>query len=105
MERARTEWLASLGFALPSFMREHAVLFVVHRAEIDFRRPARLGDVLDATVETLDRGAARLVLRQLVSRDGETLSEARVTLACVDSEGRKPRRMPAALIAALENTK
>ena len=39
MERARTEWLASLGFDLAAFEREHGVVFVVHRVEIDYRLP------------------------------------------------------------------
>ena len=44
MERARTEWLAALGFPLAAFEREHGIAFVVHRAEIDFLAPARLND-------------------------------------------------------------
>ena len=36
MERARTEWLAALGFPLPAFERDHGMVFVVHRCEIDF---------------------------------------------------------------------
>ncbi len=44
MERARTEWLEALGFPLAAFEREHGVVFVVHRCEIDFLQPARLND-------------------------------------------------------------
>ena len=36
MERARTEWLAALGFPLAEFERAHGVVFVVHRCEIDY---------------------------------------------------------------------
>jgi hypothetical protein len=36
MERARTEWLSALGFPLAAFERDHGVVFVVHRCEIDF---------------------------------------------------------------------
>ena len=105
MERARTEWLAALGFPLAAFERAHGVVFVVHRVEIDFRLPARLNDTLAVTVEVLDRGAARLVLRQAVRRDGELLTDARVTLACVEAQALRPRRIPDALAASLENTK
>ena len=31
MERARTEWMAALGFPLPAFAQEHGVVFVVLR--------------------------------------------------------------------------
>ena len=102
MERARTEWLATLGFPLAAFEREHGVAFVVHRVEIDFVAPARLNDRLDVTVEPVDRGASRLVALQEVRRDGATLTRARVALACIDAARWKPARMPPPLLAALE---
>ena len=102
MERARTEWLAAKGFPLAAFEREHGVVFVVHRCEIDFRRPARLNDDLVVTVEALHRGASRLLARQEVRRGDEILTTARVTLACVDATRWRPVRIPAALAATLE---
>ncbi len=84
MERARTEWLESLGFPLAAFERDHGVAFVVHRAEIDFRQPARLNDRLDVTVEALDRGACRLVARPAGLRAATPIAAARMTLACLD---------------------
>jgi acyl-CoA thioester hydrolase len=103
MERARTEWLAAIGFPLAAFEREHGVVFIVHRCEIDFRQPARLNDTLAVSVEVEQRGAVRLVARQEVSRDGLLLTEARVTLACVDSTRWRPARIPAPLAQRLEN--
>ena len=50
MERARTEWLESLGFPLAAFEREHRVAFAVHKAEIEFLKPARLDDRLAVSV-------------------------------------------------------
>ena len=105
MERARTEWLAALGFPLVDVERDEGATFVVHHVTIDFLRPARLNDALVATVEVLDRGASRLALRQVVRRGDEVLTRATVRLACVEREGLRPRRMPAALAAVLENTK
>ena len=123
MERARTEWLASLGFPLAAFESEHGVAFVVHRAEIDFLAPARLNDRLDVTVEPLLRGVsprerpngelqrsaehgrssmARLVATQQVLRGPVALTQARVVLACVDTTRWKPARIPKPLQHALE---
>jgi acyl-CoA thioester hydrolase len=103
MERARTEWLGSLGFPLADVERDHGATFVVHHVTIDFLRPARLNDVLQATVEVLDRGASRLELRQIVRRGEDILTRATVRLACVELASMRPRRMPAPLAAALEN--
>jgi acyl-CoA thioester hydrolase len=102
MERARTEWLAALGFPLAEFEREHGVAFVVHRVEIDFILPARLNDALDVTVEPTERGASRFVATQEVRRGPVALTKARVALACVDTARWKPVRLPTPLIQALE---
>jgi acyl-CoA thioester hydrolase len=103
MERARTEWLESLGFPLAPFERAHGVAFVVHRVEVDFLLPARLNDTLATTVEVLDRRAASLRLRQTVLRGDELLTRAQVALACVDAQALRPRRIPDPLATALEN--
>ena len=102
MERARTEWLAALGFPLAEFERQHGVVFVVHRCEIDFLQPARLNDALAVTVEVEHRGASRLVARQQVRRAEAVLTSARVTLACVDTERWRPVRIPAPLALCME---
>jgi len=101
MERARSEWLEALGFPVAAFEREHRVAFAVHRAEIDFLRPARLNDRIDVSVEARDRGACRLVVAQRVVRDGETLVDARIALACIDPLRFRPARIPAALARVL----
>lgn len=103
MERARTEWLAALGFPLSGFEREHGVVFVVHRCEIDFLSPARLNDALDVTVEGVHRGACRLVARQDVRRAETVCTSARVTLACLDAARWRPVRIPDPLAQKLEN--
>lgn len=103
MERARTEWLAAIGFPLAAFEREHGVVFIVHRCEIDFRQPARLNDTLAVSVEVEHCGASRLVARQEVRRDDLLLTEARVTLACVEAARWRPVRIPAPLAQRLEN--
>ena len=101
MERARTEWLESLGLPVAQFEREHGVTFAVHRAEIDFLAPARLNDRLQVSVEALDRGACRLVVAQRVTRDSAAIAAARISLACLDRIRFRPARIPAALTARI----
>jgi len=103
MERARTEWLEAGGHPLAAFEREHGVVFVVHRCEIDYRRPARLNDRLEVTVEVEDVGGSRFIAAQRVERGGEVLTAARVTLACVDTVRWRPVRIPASLLQRLES--
>ncbi len=102
MERARTEWLAALGFPLAAFEREHGMVFVVHRCEIDYHLPARLNDALDVSVEPAKIGASTLKARQQVRRGDDVLTSALVTLACLDAVRWRPVRMPSALTNTLE---
>lgn len=104
MERARTEWLEALGFPLAAFEREHGVVFVVHRCEIDFRQPARLNDALDVSVEPVRLGATTIKARQDVRRGTEVLTSAVVTLACLDAARWRPVRMPSLLATKLETS-
>ena len=101
MERARTEWLAARGVELPSFETEHGLAFVVHRVEIEYRLPARLGDRLDTALELIELGRARMVALQQVWRGASLLTEARVTLACVDRATFRLTRIPVDLIDRL----
>jgi acyl-CoA thioester hydrolase len=103
MERARTELLSALGFPLAQFELMHGVTFVVHRMEIEYQAPARLGDSLDATLELIELGRARMVALQQVWHGESLLTDARVTLACVDRATFRPARIPAPLHRRLED--
>lgn len=103
LERARTEWLSAIGFPLNVLEREHNALFVVHRLEIDYRQPARLGDVLAVTFALAERGRSRLIAAQDVLCGELLLVRARATLACLDRRTWRPARIPALLAARIND--
>jgi acyl-CoA thioester hydrolase len=100
-ERARTEWLRSLGIDHQRLAREDALQFVVRRAEIDFLRGARLDDELSITVECTERKRTYLMLRQRALRAEEPMADALVQVACVRRADFRPAPIPAALAARL----
>ena len=106
MERARTEWLRSMGFD-HYLVSEEPVFFVVRRAEVDYRQPARLDDDLLACAEVIKIGKASLHFRQRILRDGVEIASGLIEVACVDRHHLKPRALPPTLSAllthALEN--
>jgi acyl-CoA thioester hydrolase len=102
LERARTEWLASLGLTLTGLEREHGVVFVVHRLEIEYLQPARLYDPLEVTLDPIEIGKTRLVVIQDVLRDGLALVRSKVTLACLARTSWRPSRIPADAIERME---
>ncbi len=102
LERARTEWLASLGITLTGLEREHGVVFVVHRLEVEYRQPARLYDPLEVTLVPTEIGRSRLVAAQDVLRDGVPLVRSKVTLACLRRASWRPARIPANVVERME---
>ena len=104
LERARTEWLSALGIEVDALAREHGVAFVVHRLDVEYRRPARLGERLAVGVHLVGRGRSRLELTQDVRRDDVVLVHAAVSLACVEPARWRPARIPAFLLDRLPPT-
>ena len=104
-ERARTEWLRRLGIDQQRLADTAGLLFVVSTAEVRYLRPARLDDALLVGVDIGQRRGASLEFVQQVRRDDESaalLVEARVVVACVQAGSMRPRRLPDALLQALD---
>ncbi len=96
IERARTEWVRSLGLDQGRLRAEEGIVFAVRRLEADFLRPARFDDELCVTTGVAGVTGARVVLDQVVSRAGERLFRAEVTLVCLTEAG-AAARLPAEL--------
>lgn len=97
LERSRMDWLRSLGYPIRELELRHGVLFIVHAIGIDYLRPGRLEDELQVDLGLERLGGASLDLRQRVTRGGEVLVSAQVRLACVQTAGLRPARIPPAL--------
>jgi len=98
MERARTEWLRSLGFEQDRLARDEGVIFAVTEVDVKFRRPARFNDALTVTARIIERGRVSLRFAQAVYRENELLCEGRVQIASLDSARFSPRPLPEALL-------
>jgi acyl-CoA thioester hydrolase len=95
-EHARTEALREAGLPHGRLMAEHGVSFMVRRIILDYRRPAKLDDLLRIRTISEAQGGATLVLKQQFWRDDEKLVDLGVTLACVNLATGQPARIPAA---------
>jgi acyl-CoA thioester hydrolase len=110
-ERARTEALRDAGLAHADMHREHGVIFMVRRLDLEYFRPARLDDVLSIRTETLASTGATVTLRQSFflgeGQPGDPVAApvaivvARVQLACVKSATGGAARIPPRWRAAL----
>lgn len=95
-ERARTEYMRSLGYDKPAFPGE-GLMFVVSQANVSYRSPARLDESIRVTARIITMGAATLTFTQTVLRDATCLVTGEITLALVSREQGRPRRLPAAM--------
>jgi acyl-CoA thioester hydrolase len=106
LERARTEWLRSLGYSQQALAQEPGIVFAVANLTIEYRRPARLDDELSITCEPKGERAAAMRFVQRIYRRGSNademlLVEANVRVVCVDARTLRPKRLPDFLIDAL----
>jgi len=93
-ERARTEALREAMIPHAELVERFNLMFMVHRAEIDYLRPGRLDDTLVVETETMDVGGASVLLRQTVCGPNGVCAALRIKLACVRIGGNRPVRIP-----------
>ncbi|MDR6537609.1 tol-pal system-associated acyl-CoA thioesterase [Variovorax soli] len=113
MERARTEWLRSLGIAQRALREETGGIFVVSETRLKYHRPARLDDELLVTAELRQIGSASLIIDQRVlarparapaadpTADAPVLCEASIRIGWVHADTLRPARIPAQVSGTL----
>lgn len=103
-ERGRSDFLRLLGNSHQGLLDgengQPAGAFVVRHMTLDFRKPARIDEVLEVVTRTKEVGAASLVLNQQIRRGDLTIFEADVTVVLVSIAG-KPMRIAQALRQAI----
>jgi acyl-CoA thioester hydrolase len=103
MERARTEWLRSLGFEQDALRERDGVLFLVRRVAMDYLQPARFNDLSQVPTSIVGRGGASLAFRQEVVREADRglCCRGEVKVACLDARSLRPTRIPPTLMAEI----
>jgi acyl-CoA thioester hydrolase len=102
-ERARTHYLEERGLSVAGLMNEGSV-FVVVRAEVDYRSPARYGDTLVIDTVISDVSSASFTFAHIVKEktSGRIVVEGSARLAATDGNG-KVKHLDKAVAAALQS--
>ena len=101
MERARTEWLRSLGYEQDALIHEQGIVFVVRSLQVDYLKPALFNDLLYVEAAIHDIGRTSVHFRQNIWRENklenkrEHLIAGIVRVVCVDAESFRPKPIPA----------
>ena len=95
-ERARTDWLRSLGAVHTELDAQHGLVFVVRDLAIEYLAPARLDDELIVDVHVLEARRASMRLAQLARKPGrqEPLATASLRIAAIDRGTGRPAGFP-----------
>jgi acyl-CoA thioester hydrolase len=105
-ERARTEWLRSLGIEQQRLKESTGGMFVVLETSIRYRRPARLDDELIVTASMVETGRASMIIKQHALLKSEQkneqpalLCDGTIRIGWINASSFQPTRMPASLSA------
>ena len=93
MERARSDMLRAVGVDQRDVLSSGGGAYYVADCSIRYVKPARLGDDLVVVSNVEQVRAASVSIHQRVMRGNELLTDARVTAAFLDANGR-PQRQP-----------
>lgn len=85
-ERARTEWLRSAGIEQDTMLRETGLGFVVSKAEVRYRSPARLDALLWVETRLQELGKVRMSMRQIIRANDAVCAELGVEIVCVNRD-------------------
>lgn len=104
MERARTEWLRSLGVSQQELFEQKGLVFVVSSLSMEYKAPARLDDLL--TVQSLisDIRRASLNFSQRITIQNNVLARGQIRVGCVDVNTMRPAAIPPDLYKRISST-
>jgi acyl-CoA thioester hydrolase len=94
MERARTEYMAARGVSVKALM-DDGTLFMITRAEVDYRSSARYGDTLLVETWVSEITGATLTFQHAMKEKttGKLITECKAIAVCV-GPANKPKRIP-----------
>ena len=101
MERARTEFLRSLGYNKPALF--DGLQFVVRSVELVYQKPAVLDDILDISANLIKLSKVSFEMQQNIFRNGDLLVKAKVKIACINNKTKRPQVMPVEIYQTLKN--
>ena len=100
-ERARTEYLRVRGIGQQQLRDQTGAMFIVTDTQVQYRRPARLDDLLEITVDLQQAGGATMTFAQHAYCGERLLAEGTIRIGCVDAGTFRPRRIPTPVLQTL----
>jgi acyl-CoA thioester hydrolase len=103
-ERARTEWLRSLGVSQQALREQAGGMFVVTDTAVRYLKPAVLDDLLtvSARIETAGRASLTIAQEARCARQAALLATGTIRIGWVEAATLSPARIPDNVLQALQ---
>lgn len=86
-ERARTDWLRDRDIIQSDLQKQHNMVYAVTKADITFKKPARMDDSLTVSCQlTKARRASVEFYQEMHNQDGVLLSTVVIKAACIKAD-------------------
>lgn len=101
LERARTEWIYSLGYNHKK-LNSNGIYIVVKSCKIDFEKPVKFEEEIEVTTEISKISPVRINLKQITKVNNSIRVSADIELAIINGDG-KPKKMPEELYKSFKS--
>lgn len=102
LEQGRTEWLRDIGYTYKG-LEDTGVLLPVTQLKIDYKHPASYDDLITVSTRLKELPTAKITfLYEAHNQDKRLLCKAETTLAFIDKNTGKIRRVPDYLIERIK---
>ena len=104
LERARTEFLRSLGHEQDHLANVHNIRFIVCKVTIEYIKPAYFNELLSVSAKIAGIRKASLLFQQVIhNQKHEQICQAEIKIACIDKSTLKPVTIPQFIISELDH--
>ena len=101
-ERGRSDFLRDAGVSHQSLLaRDDPAAFTLTNVEVDYKRAAKVDDLLTIRTRSLGVKGVRMFFNQTCLRDEEVIAEGRITAVMIHADGR-PMRPIKEIVAQLK---
>ncbi|MCR9268366.1 MAG: YbgC/FadM family acyl-CoA thioesterase [Hyphomonadaceae bacterium] len=94
-ERGRSDFLRDAGVSHQTLLaRDTPAAFTLTNVEVDYKRAARVDDLLTIRTRSLGVKGVRMYFQQTCLRGDEVIAEGRITAVMIHADGRPMRPIP-----------
>lgn len=102
-EQTRSEFLRDKGLEQTQLKEKNSVLFVVAKANISYKYPAKLDDLITVSIEKINVIGPKLKMLQHIYCDNRLLFTCDIEIVTIDINNKLYRRIPEYIVNKIYN--